>query len=158
MADMLVKLYDLPDVALVTARVVGQGIAIRRSLVPEKPAMLAWIQTHFPAWAPEVEATYARLPVSVFLALKEQEIVGFACVDALCRNFFGPMAVLAAQRRRGVGRALLLTALVALREQGYAYAIVGGVGPSEFYTKAAGAVPIAGSTPGLYAGMLRNLR
>jgi hypothetical protein len=36
------------------------------------------------------------------------------------------------------------------------YAIIGGVGPAEFYAKAVGAVPIEGSTPGIYAGMLSN--
>ena len=37
---------------------------------------------------------------------------------------------------------------------GFAYAIIGGVGPAAFYAKAVGAVDIAGSTPGIYGGML----
>jgi len=37
---------------------------------------------------------------------------------------------------------------------GYAYSIIGGVGPAGFYAEAVGAVPIAGSTPGIYARML----
>ena len=31
------------------------------------------------------------------------------------------------------------------------YAIIGGVGPAAFYAGVAGAVPIEGSTPGIYA-------
>ena len=54
-------------------------------------------------------------------------------------------------RGRGIGKALLLTALEGLREIGYAYGIIGGVGPAEFYAKACGAVMIEGSTPGIYA-------
>lgn len=40
--------------------------------------------------------------------------------------------------------------------QGYAYAIIGGVGPhvQGFYEKAVGAVLIEGSEPGVYGGML----
>jgi hypothetical protein len=39
--------------------------------------------------------------------------------------------------------------------QGYAYAIIGGVGPVEFYAKTVGAIVIAGSQPGIYGGMLK---
>jgi len=158
MADMLVRLYALPDAATAVARVAQPGVAVRRSLLPEQPIVRRFMQARFPAWLPEVDAAYARMPVSVFLALREQEILGFACVDAFCRNFFGPAAVVEAERGHGIGRALLLTALQSLREQGYAYAIIGGVGPVEFYARAAGAVPIAESTPGAYAGMLRDPR
>jgi predicted N-acetyltransferase YhbS len=95
------------------------------------------------------------LPISCFIAVREQRILGFACHDATARNFFGPEAVAAEERGRGLGRALLLAALHAQRDQGYAYAIIGGVGPADFYAKCAGAIPIPGSTPGIYAGMLR---
>jgi predicted N-acetyltransferase YhbS len=86
--------------------------------------------------------------------VRDRQILGFACHDATARNFFGPEAVAAEERGRGLGRALLLVALHAQREQGYAYAIIGGVGPAEFYVKSVGAIPIPGSTPGIYAGML----
>ena len=62
--------------------------------------------------------------------------------------------VLEEERGRGLGRALLLATLHAQREQGYAYSIIGGVGPAEFYAKAVGAVLIEGSTPGVYRGVL----
>ena len=81
-------------------------------------------------------------------------MLGFACHDVTCRNFFGPEGVVAEERGRGTGRALLLAALHAQREQGYAYAIIGGVGPAAFYARTVGAVTIADSTPGIYAGML----
>src|SRR6266511_3379092 len=50
----------------------------------------------------------------------------------------------------------LLAALTAQRDAGYAYAIIGGVGPQAYYAKTVGAVPIEGSTPGAYAGLLRR--
>ena len=37
---------------------------------------------------------------------------------------------------------------------GYGYAIIGDVGPSAFYEKTVGAMPIPNSAPGIYAGML----
>lgn len=154
MADMLVKLYELPGLEPALASASAQGVTVRRALSLEKPGVLAWMQANFPLWAAEVEAALCRTPVSCFLAVREQSLLGFACYDATCRNFFGPMAVLEAERGRGLGRALLLAALHAQRAQGYAYSIIGGVGPPDFYVKAVGAIPIEGSTPGIYAGML----
>ncbi len=156
MTDMLVKLYELPSLDEALAAMRAQGISIRRSLVPEKPLVLAWMAQQFPAWQAEVDVAHARLPVSCVLALREAEIIGFACHDVMAPNFFGPAGVLASERQRGIGRALLLAALHAQHAMGYAYAIIGGVGPEAFYRKAVGAVPIAGSAPGPYAGMLRR--
>ncbi len=51
---------------------------------------------------------------------------------------------------RGVGAALTLAVLAAMREDGYAYAIIGGAGPADFYARVAGAIEIPGSTPGVY--------
>jgi hypothetical protein len=53
-----------------------------------------------------------------------------------------------------LGKALLMKSLEALREDGYAYAIIGGVGPREFYANACGAIEIPGSDPGIYADLL----
>ena len=154
MQDMLVKLYDLPRLqdALDTAS--RRGVTIRPALSLEKPPVLAWMQANFPVWTAEVEAAFCRLPVSCFLAVRDQDLLGFACYDATCKNFFGPTAVLEEERGRGLGRALLLATLHAQREQGYAYSIIGGVGPAEFYAKTVGAVLIEGSTPGVYRGVL----
>jgi hypothetical protein len=37
---------------------------------------------------------------------------------------------------------------------GYAYAIVGGTGPADYYAKTIGATKIEGSTPGIYGDTL----
>jgi hypothetical protein len=37
-----------------------------------------------------------------------------------------------------------------MKLKGYGYAIIGGVGPAEFYHKAVGATEIPGSTPGMW--------
>jgi GNAT superfamily N-acetyltransferase len=154
MADMLVKLYELPDLEPVLNACRDQGVAIRVALSPERGRVLGWMDEHFAFWAREVEGAYARFPVTCFLAVREHGILGFACYDSICRNFFGPTGVLESERRKGIGRALLLASLHALKAQGYGYAIIGGVGPAEYYAKAVGATLIEGSTPGVYRGLL----
>ena len=57
-------------------------------------------------------------------------------------------------RGQGIGEALLIESLTAMREAGYGYAVIGGVGPAKFYERVAGAIEIPESTPGVYAGML----
>ena len=155
MADLLVKLYALPPLAPAVDSLAARGIALRRALVPEKPRVVDFVRVEFPPWVAEVEVAFARTPVACFIAATGNQVLGFACHDIVCRNFFGPTGVSRSAQRQGIGRALLLATLHAQREAGYAYAIIAGVGPEAFYAKAVGAVPIAGSTPGAYAGMLR---
>jgi hypothetical protein len=157
--DMLVKLYDLPPSDAVTARLREQGITIRRALAPEKHRVVAWVQDNFSdGWASETDVAFARQPVSCFIAVKEGRIAGFACHDATCRNFFGPTGVAPEARKGGVGTGLLFACLEAMREQGFGYAIIGGVGPAAYYAKVARAVPIEGSEPGVYRGLLGSQR
>jgi hypothetical protein len=49
---------------------------------------------------------------------------------------------------------LLFACLEAMKQQGFGYAIIGGVGPAAFYSKTVGAVAIEGSEPGIYRGLL----
>jgi len=151
MADMLVRLYALPDVAAQLAGIEARGVHIRRPEPWEKPLVVDWVRARFSAgWAAECEIAFGARPPSCFVAIESDAIVGFACHDCTRRNFFGPTGVDERARGRGVGTALLLACLAAMREDGYAYAIVGGPGPAGFYAKAVGATPIDGSTPGIY--------
>jgi predicted N-acetyltransferase YhbS len=157
--DMLVKLYDLPHSGAALERMDEQGIHIRRALAPEKHKIAAWVRENFgEGWASEAEIGFARQPISCFIAVKEGRIVGFACHDATCRNFFGPTGVAPEVRKGGVGTALLFACLEAMRQQGFGYAIIGGAGPTAYYAKAVGAVPIEGSEPGVYRGLLDSRR
>ena len=151
MHDMLVKLYALPSLEQALASVATHGIVIKRAIAPERPMVIAWVRDSFPTSAAEVETAFAQVPAACFIALHDARIVGFACHDVTARNFFGPEGVDASMRGKGIGRALLLSALHAQRVAGYAYAIIGGVGPAAFYEKCVGATSIEGSTPGIYA-------
>jgi GNAT superfamily N-acetyltransferase len=155
MIDMLVRLYDLPESAELYAKVAGQGITLRRARAFEKHTVAEFARTHFSAkWASEVEVALSRQPVACFIATKDKAILGFACFDTTMRGFFGPTGVVEAARGTGIGKALLFKALEGLRDIGYAYAFIGGVGPREFYEKACGAIEIPGSDPGIYGDIL----
>ncbi len=156
MPDMLVNLLRLPlmDEALEELRVAG--IVVRRARPWELTQVREFVTDNFSrAWADEISVGLVRQPVTVFVALREGRPVGFAAYECTRKNFFGPTGVIEEERGRGVGRALLLAALGGLRELGYAYAIIGGVGPAEFYERAVGARLIPDSSPGIYRDPLR---
>jgi GNAT superfamily N-acetyltransferase len=156
---MLVRLYDLPGSAPLVDELRGAGIEVRRALAPERHVVVSWVRQHFSeGWASECEVSFGRLPISCFRAQRGQDVVGFACYDATAKAFFGPTGVLDSERKQGIGTALLLVTLHAMAAEGYAYAIIGWAGPSDFYAKAVGAVPIAGSKPGIFAHFLHGGR
>ena len=66
--------------------------------------------------------------MTVWIATRGEALLGFACHDATAKGFFGPTAVAEAERGKGIGEALLFATLRGMREAGYAYAIIGGVG------------------------------
>ena len=153
--DMLVKLYELKRDPALDGRMVSQGVVIRRVLAPELPALTSWIEPRFGAgWAAEATVATMRQPTTCFIAIKDEQLIGFACHEATAKGFFGPTGVDQAARGKGVGHALLLETLLDMHAQGYAYGVIGGAGPMEFYRRSVGAIPIEGSVPGIYRGML----
>ncbi len=148
---MIVRLYALPPLSDALQGVAGRGIEVRRPRPGEHDALVAWVNAIFPTWVAELRTALAASPPTCYAAFDGATPVGFAAFDATCANFFGPMGVDPARRRAGIGRALLLSALHAQREQGYAYAIIGGVGPAQYYEQQVAAQLIDGSTPGIYA-------
>jgi GNAT superfamily N-acetyltransferase len=158
LADLLVRLYDLPEFDA-TARVAAAGITIRRAIAPERYFILEWIRERFhDIWAGEAAAALSRMPVTLWVAEREGELLGFACYDTSAAGFFGPTGVDEKARHQGIGEALLIATLKGMREAGYAYAIIGDPGPVEFYKKRLDAMEIPSSKPGIYKGMLRKPR
>lgn len=157
MTDMLVKLYELPPLEPVLAAQAQKGIAIRRAIAPEKRLVAAWVATHFADdWASEVEVAFSHQPISCWLAVENETLIGFGCYDTTSKGYFGPTGVSEQARGRGAGKALLFACLHALWWEGYAYAIIGDAGPADFYAQTIGAMPIPDSIPGIYKGILRN--
>lgn len=155
MKDMLVRLYDLPDSAAVYGRVESAGYRLRRARAFERHAVAEFVGREFSAkWVSEAEVALSRQPVACWIATRDGAVAGFACYDTTMRGFFGPTGVAEAARGAGLGKALLMRSLESLRELGYAYAVIGGVGPADFYRRACGAIDIPGSDPGIYGDLL----
>jgi hypothetical protein len=170
MADMLVKLYDLPDAHPTIVALREVGIEIRQTRLTERRDISVWVGNHFSAdWAVSAEVAASAEPSRCFIAVRKkphhissgdpydvppEEILGFACYDATAKGMFGPVGVREDSRVRGVGKALLLSCLHAMSSIGYAYAVIGWVGPVDFYERTVGATVIPDSAPGVYRGDL----
>lgn len=151
MADLLVNLLKLPPVETLDAKVL-----LRRAQPFELSIVRRFIQRNFSTtWADEASVGFANKPVSVFIAAIDQKLVGFAAYECTRRGFFGPTGVVDSVRGLGIGKALLLSSLAALRELGYVYAIIGAAGPVRFYQKTVGAIVIPDSEPGIYSDPIK---
>jgi GNAT superfamily N-acetyltransferase len=153
MADMLVRLYDLPSSAKRYRQTAKTGIVVRRAEAWDHPRLHSFVEKEFGAlWTMEVDTAFTRVPPTAYVAMEGRKIVGFAVYECTRPNFFGPTGVRPDVRHKGVGAALLFKCLEAMREMGYAYAVIGGVGPAKYYEKVCGAFLIPGSESGIYAG------
>jgi predicted N-acetyltransferase YhbS len=154
---MLVPLLSLPPIEPVLIEMRSQGVTIRRAHPFEITSIREFIETHFATgWADEVMPCYSRQPISLYIAIRDGNVIGFGAYEATRRDFFGPTGVAESERGKGIGKALLLACLHGMRDMGYVYGIIGGAGPTEFYTKTCGATAIPGSVPGIYTDMLRH--
>lgn len=157
MPDMLVKLYELKDNRPLYEKLSKEGIRIIRPMTPNKTKVVEWVRAHFSdGWADEISAAFTHHPVSCFIAYDENEkkILGFAGYDCTYRDFFGPTGVDENLRGKGIGGALFLRCMEAMRDEGYGYAVIGSAGPVDFYRKMSGATVIEGSVPGIYKELI----
>ena len=141
--DMLVNLNRLPDPPKT------DGVSLVRVQPPDRLRMLAFVEGHFSqGWVSECGLALSCLPCRCIAAVRDGRPIGFCCYDTTAKGFFGPIGILEEERGRGIGAALLITALRAMREEGYGYAIIGWCDEAaDFYRKAVGAMPIPDSSP-----------
>lgn len=157
MPDMLVNLLNLRPMEPMLQEMREGGVVIRRAQTFEMSAVRGFVESHFGVgWGDEIAVGYSNKPVTVLIALRDGEIVGFGAYECTRRGFFGPTGVSQHERGKGVGKALLLACLWGMREMGYVYGVIGGAGPTEFYSRVAGATEIPGSVPGIYADPIRR--
>ncbi len=171
MSDMLVKLYTLPEITPLVTQLKAANIEVRLAAPSEKRIVAEWVRYHFSkTWAAECEAAMEQRPVSCYIAIEKaqppiagdnsysslpaEKLVGFGCFDVTAKGMFGPTGVQEDYRGRNIGKALLLACLHTMTDRGYAYAVIGWAGPTDFYSKAVGATIIEGSEPGVYRGPL----
>ncbi len=155
MIDMIVNLLELPDSSELYTKIDEQGIILRRARAYERHIVAGWVGEHFsPKWVSEVKVAMSRQPVTCFIATRDKKILGFCCIETTAKGFYGPTGVGEDARGTGIGKALLFKAMEALRDSGYVYGVIGGVGPREFYEKAISAQEIPNSDPGIYTDIL----
>jgi GNAT superfamily N-acetyltransferase len=153
MADMLVRLYNLPEVDEKLEALEEDGIVVKRVQPWERSPLMRFIKDQFSeGWADEVLCAFSTKPITCFVAQEGDRMVGFAAYECTRRGFFGPMGVDEGWRKRGIGAVLTLACLHAMWEMGYGYAIIGAAGPTGFYEKCCGAEIIEDSKPGVYEG------
>ncbi|MBR4941619.1 MAG: GNAT family N-acetyltransferase [Clostridia bacterium] len=153
MADMLVKLYSLPDSSELYRKLKEKNIDIVRATSCDRDRILDWIRENFGSgWAGETAIAFGSHPISCIIAIDRtnRQILGFAGYDCTCKDYFGPTGVSKEARGQGIGSALLLRTLEAMRDESYAYAIIGAVGPVDFYQKTVGAQLIENGDGGIY--------
>lgn len=153
--DLLVKLYDVININE-TSFLKDNSIVIKRAIGPEKKIVVEWVEKNFSkGWASECDVSFSPLPPRCFIAIKNSQIIGFACYDATARGFFGPIGVRESERKTGVGKVLLIKSLKQMYYDGYAYAIIGWVGPIDFFKKTVGAIEIPDSDMSIYKNMVK---
>jgi predicted GNAT family acetyltransferase len=146
MADMLVNLLQIQGYHDEVGRLKEEGIEIFRTLAPDKYRITQWVKKNSTiSAAGECDVCFSNKPISCFIAVKNNEIVGYACYNATAPDFFGPTKVLEEYQGNGIGKTLLLRCLNAMKDEGYIYAIIGGIGPAKFYEKCVNAVLIQSS-------------
>lgn len=151
MVDMLIKLYEVEDYWHFLAEQKALGISLRKPIGTERHAVVAWVADHFGAgWASETDAALSNGPATCFIAVKDENMVGFACYDAAAPGFFGPVGVETSHRNKGTGTALMTACLLDMKLRGYGYTIVGAVQDTDYYKNAVGAMEIPDSSPGIY--------
>ena len=80
MADMLVKLYTLPSAEAEITAQAKQDITIRRAIETEKATILGWVEEQFNTrWMGEWDGSFKDSPPSCWIAVENQQIIGFAC-------------------------------------------------------------------------------
>lgn len=154
--DMIVNIMKLPAMPELP-----EGVEIKRALSLDKRKILRFIEENFgEGWLGEADVALSCCPSHCVIAVKEEQVVGFACWDATAKGFFGPTGVSEQCRGKGVGKALLLRTLAHMREEGYVYGIIGWVDDARvFYEKTLGATFIPGGDPreSIYGQMIRKI-
>lgn len=116
-------------------------VDMRRARVEDRDRLVDFLTPRWAAWIPEVLIALGNDPPSLFIAARNDGIVGFAAWDAnnVGTGWFGPMGVDENNRGSGVGCVLLRQCLHEIRAQGLNSAIIPWVGPGGFYERCAGA-------------------
>lgn len=113
----------------------ADGIIVKRADENDKESARKWILKSFAAWESEIMAAYENDPVSMHVAMVNNEVVAFSAHEVNNRGtgWFGPMGTDESLRGKGIGGILLKRCLQDMKEMGFSLAIIPWVGPIPFY-------------------------
>ena len=138
--DMIVSLRDYSFPTMQKGHMI-----FRKAANSDRESLEKFVENEFgTGWLNSIENGFLQKSIPIFIALRNQEIVGFACFDVVRnkKGLFGPMGTSYSKRTQRIGYTLLHYCLAEMKEIGYEYAVIGEVGPLEFYEKACNAVII----------------
>ena len=138
--DMVVPLKDYEFLSILTS-----NINYRKAEQNDAASLKAFVESEFgDRWLDSIENGFLQDNIPIFIALVDNQIIGFACFDVVRKRkgLFGPMGTSLSNRVQGIGYNLLHHCLREMQEKGYEYAIIGQAGPLEFYEKACNAIVI----------------
>ncbi|MET3195649.1 GNAT family N-acetyltransferase [Bacillus sp. OAE603] len=138
--DMIVSLknYSFPNIQ-------SNNLTYRKAKQSDALSLKNFVKKEFGnGWLDSIENGFSTEEIPIYIALDDNDVVGFACFDVVRRKkgLFGPMGTTFSNRIKGIGYNLLHFCLSDMKEIGYEYAIIGEAGPLEFYEKACKAVVI----------------
>ena len=121
-------------------RLAGLEVVVRRVETEDRPTLDAYLAENWSAsWRVEMLETLDADPPTGFIALRGPEIVAFAAYGVARPSWFGPTGTNESERGRGIGAALLLRCLDALRAAGHPRAEICWTNVWPFYAKVADA-------------------
>lgn len=132
---------DRWDTAADEARLGAERVTVRRADEADRPALARLLAAHWPTWQAETDRAYRRGPVSMHLALRGGDALGFAAYDTnnVGTGWFGPMGTDPAACGLGIGAVLCRRCLGDLRAQGLPRATIAWAAALPFYARTAGA-------------------
>ena len=87
MADMLVKLYNIPNSHSIEEKLLKEGVKIKKALAPDRRRIIDFSGICAEEdYSDEVKAAFSNNPITCYIATKEKKIIGFACYEASAKN------------------------------------------------------------------------
>lgn len=136
-ANMICNLVDQKfDTSKDEEKLLKEGILIKRAEKNDFERTMDFILSEFELWEEEVKNAFKNDPVSIHIAIYNDNVVAFSAYDTnnLNTGWFGPMGTSPEMRGKSIGGVLLKRCLRDQQSQGHQFAIIPWVGPIPFYS------------------------
>lgn len=118
------------------------GVTIKKASSFDEELIMKFVGKYFyDRWANTISIGFEAEDIPIYIALVDNEIVGFAGynISKRRRGYFGPLGVLKTHRDKKIGQALVVSCMRDLKRQGFNKCIIGNASSFDFYEKACGA-------------------